>query len=152
MPVGQSGTDIEHTVPQLQTEKLFAENAEIPSGRTGVPSRARFTRVVRAGVNIGGDNKGLGKKAPHIVIFGEKSKQNIISVFFPTSAQTCHGKPYCRVGVLTAVFPEAGTVTLDIARVSSVSVKRGSKELYNAVITVEKLMKSAVKCCVDFAV
>ena len=60
------------------------------------------------------------------------------SVVCPAALKASLREPQCRMGVLPAVFPEAGAIAAYIAGVAPVAEKRGIEELNNAVFAVKQ--------------
>src|SRR3546814_9359355 len=59
-------------------------------------------------------------------------------------ARNCDGKPGCGMGVLAAIFTNAGRIGLDVARFARCSVEGGVKEPANVVVIPDEVSS---RCC-----
>src|SRR5882757_8675145 len=104
----------------LKSEHCFHRSTVHPSGRTGVPSPAPAPDMLRIAIDVGGDDVWLDAVAVDAAFV--RSCQNRIqqvekfSCLGPATLH-CDGlhKPHGGVRVLSAVFPNAGRITLNVS-------------------------------------
>lgn len=149
--IRQAGADTDHAVPRLEAEKLLGKDSEIPARRAGIPCPAGLTGMTGAGVNICRDDKRLGHIAVQIMVFRQKAFEYRHAVICPAALKAGLREPQRRVGVLPAVFSEAGSVAADIAGIAYAAEKRRVKELDYAVFAVEQQPERASSAVPAFA-
>src|SRR4030095_4799231 len=125
---GDAGVEDEGGAPEAEAEDGFDAGAVEPSGGAGVPGHAAAAHMRGDGVDVGGDDVGLDLVALDVgasarVVDGvEQRKEGGGLVALAEGGEGDDG-PGGGVGVLAAVFPDAGRVALDVA-----GVERGALE------------------------
>ena len=132
------------------SEHVFVDTAQIPARGACIPRPTAHAVMCAVCVNVGGKHIRffaipLNVFNAHRVNDGVQQTQNIIRFAVSAHGEQSTAEPHGGVGILPAVFADAGNICADITGIVFAARKRRVEKADNAVFLVNKPFKCGVQ-------
>ena len=149
-PIGrEEGGEGEDVGLDVDAEEVFDIELVEPGGGTGIPAPAAFAFVAGGGIDVGGEDVGFefiagGGCGGSGAVNGVEQAAKFPSVVDLAELGAGHGHPDGGMGVLGAIFADAGDVAFDVAGIPGGGVEGGGEEPDEAVIAVDEAVEGGL--------
>jgi hypothetical protein len=121
---------MQQRAPQTESQEPLEASPIHPPCGPGVPRPPAAADVRRFSINVGGDNVGLNfvpvyANAGARMLNGVQEREEFAGLISIAKGGECEDGPDGRMGILSTVFPDAGQVPFNIARVQGSRCRMG---------------------------